>query len=413
MPSSKNNSKKILEHLYSLKNYGIKPGLTRIKRLLKVLGNPEKDFSSIIVAGTNGKGSVSVMLAEILTTAGYKTGLYTSPHLYKFNERIKIDKKTISTARITGLAKYILALPVVAKDKTTFFELTTAMAYKHFSNSNVDVAVVEVGLGGRFDATNTVNPLVSVVTSVGVDHEKFLGNDIEKICSEKAGVIKKNSDFVTGVRDKKLIRILKKECRENKVKGYYIDKDFKYKKIDCNLKGDYQKDNIAVALEVVRRLREKGFVIKSSHIKKALKTLSWKCRMEVMKTRNGRSVIVDSAHNGAGAKALASSLKKLGSKSNIFVIGIMKDKDMGSIFKELLPIASTVVLTSSRMERSATARELAGYLKDFTGVVEVVPKVSGAVKKAVSLTSKGQNVCVAGSIFTASEARTYIERYMQ
>ncbi len=411
MPSLKNKSQKILNHLYSLKNFGIKPGLSRIKGLLKELGNPEKDFKSVLVAGTNGKGSVSALLAEILQTAGYKTGLYTSPHLYRFNERIRVNGSEIPTGVVISLAEELLSLPVVRKDKTTFFELTTAMAFKYFSKRKVDIAVVEVGLGGRYDATNVVHPLVSVVTSVGLDHEKFLGSNLSDICREKAGVIKNGGILVSGVRDKKLAGVLKKQCSANKSAAYFIDKDFKYKKVASNLKGEYQKDNIATVLEVVRQLKGKDFKITDGHIKKALKTVQWKCRMEEFKA-GGVSVMLDSAHNGPGAKALATSLKKAKYKKLTLVIGAMKYKDISSIFKELLPLTETVILTSPNMERSATTGELKGYLRSFKGVIEAEPKVSKAVKRAVVLSKQNKKVCVTGSIFTAAEARRYITRYM-
>lgn len=414
MPSSKNKSQKILDHLYSLKNYGIKPGLTRIKRLLKAISNPAKDFASIIVAGTNGKGSVSAILGEILKTSGYKTGLYTSPHLYRFNERIKINGKEISTQTVTKLAEGLLSEGVVKKDKTTFFELTTAMAFKYFSQKKVDIAILEVGLGGRYDATNVVSPLVSVVTSIGVDHEKFLGSDVNTICKEKAGVIKKDGILVSGVRSPKLIRILKSECKANKAKSYFIDKDFKYEKISCNLKGDYQKDNIAVALEVSNQLRSKGFNISDSNIRKALKSVEWKCRMEEFKPSKGISIMVDSAHNELGAKALKDSLKSLSYKDVCFVFGVMEDKDVKSILKELLPLAGGVILTSPKVERAMNPSKLKTYLNGYKGVVEVIPKVSSAVKRAVALSKERKNkkICVTGSIFTASEARKYIDRYL-
>ena len=408
MPISKTKSVQILDKLYSLKNFGIKPGLKRIKNLLKAVGNPERDFPSIIVGGTNGKGSVSVLVAEILKAAGYKTGLYTSPHLYRFNERIKVDGGLIGTAKIKSYASRMLKLPVVKKDKTTFFELTTAMAFKYFSEKKVDIAVLEVGLGGRYDATNVVSPLVSVITSVGLDHEEFLGGDVKTICREKAGIIKKGSTLVTGVSDKELINIIKSECREKGVKGYYIGKDFKASAVKSTLKGKFQKDNIAVALKTVEVLRDKGFNIKPTHIKKALQTVSWPCRQEEFSVK-GRRVIIDSAHNVPGAKALRDSLGTKKSRSTL-VFGVMKRKNVEGILNELLPFSSSVFLTSPKMEGAADTEDLKNKLNSYSGEVSTSKRVSTALKKAIEATPKGEMVVVAGSIFTAAEARKTVKR---
>lgn len=415
----------IIDYLYGLERHGIKPGLERVSALLDALGGPQKSFRAVHVAGTNGKGSVAAMTASILTAAGYKTGLYTSPHLSRFNERITISGRKITDSELYRAAKEVRkALMRAGIEGITFFEFTTAMAFLHFREKKVDLAVVETGMGGRLDATNLVVPHVCVITNIGLDHTAWLGSTIKEIAAEKAGIIKPGAPVVTGETKARALSVIKAAARKASSPLYVSGRDFHAKgssgsfdysglsgglcKLKTSLFGAHQVQNAACALAAIEALRSNGILITEAAVRKGLRQASWPGRFEILSRRP--IVILDGAHNPAGAKALKETLSSVRRRRLILVAGIMSDKDFGAILRELAPISDEVIVTRPRGERSASLPELEKAAAAYNRNVLGIESVKAACKKALSVALPGDAVCVTGSLFTVAEAREYLIR---
>ena len=422
MPSGKG----IIDYLYGLERHGIKPGLERIRALLSVLGNPQGSFRSIHVAGTNGKGSVCSMAASVLIDAGFRTGLYTSPHLVKFNERISVSGKTISEKELIEAAREVKAASKKAgvSGTITFFEFTTAMAFLHFRKKKVEFAVVETGMGGRLDATNLAAPMVSVITNIALDHTAWLGSAIKEIAGEKAGIIKPGVPVITGAAQRTALSVIKATAKKASSAVYVMGQDF-HAEGECasfsysglssgltglklGLNGGHQVGNAALALAAIEVLRAKGVHITAQAIRKGLKEACWPGRFEILSRRP--LAVLDGAHNPNGAASLKNALSSLKKKRLILVIGIMSDKDMDGILKELVPASDLVIATKPKGERSATLPVLMQAASRYGKPVAGVEAVKDACKKALSLASPTDCVCVSGSLFTVGEAREYLLR---
>ncbi len=394
--------RQILRHLYSLESSKIKLGLKNIKSLLKKLGNPEKELKCIHVAGTNGKGSVCAMLFYVLKEAGYSVGLYTSPHLKRFNERIRANDDFISDREIVD---YYLEM----KSKITnqsFFEITTAMAFLYFKDKKVDFAILEVGLGGRLDATNVVKPLVSVITTIGLEHTALLGDTLKKIAYEKAGIVKENVPVVTGTEGVALGTIRKAAIKRNA--PLILAK--KHGKIKLKyLNGDFQQFNANIALTAIDALKE-YYNIKINNKKtiKGIENTKWEGRLEFI----GKNVLIDCAHNPDGIRTLAEELKGIKKKYNfndtIFIFGVLKDKNANEMLNLLLKSRpSKIILTQPKSDRALKTEELAGILKrigknkplDFAEIKN--PKAAVAYAKKIS--GKNGLIVVTGSIYLVGE----------
>lgn len=416
---------RITDYLYGLERHGIKPGLERISALLDALGGPQKAFRAVHVAGTNGKGSVSAMTASILTSAGYRTGLYTSPHLSKFNERITISGRKITDGELNRAAMEVRrAQRRAGIEGVTFFEFTTAMAFLHFRDKLVDLAVVETGMGGRLDATNLVVPLVSVITNIGLDHTDWLGSTIKAVATEKAGIIKPGVPVVTGETKRQALSVIRAAARDATSMLYISGRDFHAEgtsdsfgysglsgglyKLKTRLFGAHQVQNAACALAAIECLRSNGLHITQAAVRKGLMETTWPARFEVLSRRP--LVILDGAHNPAGAKALKEALTSVKKRRLILVVGIMSDKEIGGILKELVLIADEVIVTRPRGERSASLAELEKAAGAFNRPVIGIETVKGACKKALEKASQKDAVCVTGSLFTVAEAREYLIR---
>jgi len=435
-------------------------GLKRVEALLKSLDNPQDKCPIIHVAGTNGKGSTSAMIASILVEAGYKAGLYTSPHLMRFNERIRINHREISDKKVAELVERIKErvkgqgsgvrgrkkhAPCPVPLAPTFFEFTTAMAFLYFAEEKVDIAVMEVGLGGRLDATNVGKPLVSVITNIAKDHEAILGNRIKDIAFEKAGIIKKGGVLISGETKPAALKVLISECKRKKAVFYRLNKDFYieegigirkssplpvfkgrrwyYKNLKINLLGRHQYLNAASALAALEVLEERGFYLTEFCIRKGLRNVSWPGRIEIVSKRP--LVILDCAHNPAGAKVLKNALLdlrfaiddlRMKNKNNnskienrkskmILVLGIMADKDIKGIVSKLAPLAHTVILTRPKTERASSLEILYKTIKPYTSKVELVEDVADACRTAISMANADDMICISGSVFTVGEAR--------
>ncbi len=393
--------KQTLKELYSLDKPIFKLGLKHIRVLLKKLNNPEKNLRCIHVAGTNGKGSVCAMIFSILTNAGYKVGMYTSPHLKKFNERIRINSKLITDKEI---AEYYLKIKPFVTNQS-FFELTTAIAFLYFREKKVDFVVLETGLGGRFDATNVVKPLVSVITNVDFEHTEFLGNNIKQIAYQKAGIIKSKVPVVTAAegiglqtiknvsnnKNSKLIIINNKKIKKKNY-GFNINN---YKNIKLkNLNGKFQIENANIAIKTIEILNQNyKLKINKKNIINGLKNTKWPGRFQYI----NKNTIVDCAHNPSGFKVLVKELKNLNYNKLILIVGFSNDKDIKTISKIIK--ADKVVITKSSNIKALEPKIIKQYFNNSI----IIKNPKQALNYAKKLAKKDDLILVAGSIFLVGE----------
>jgi len=392
-----------VKYLESFWKFGIKPGLQRIDRLLAKLGDPHKSLKCVHVAGTNGKGSVCAMTASVLREAGYKVGLYTSPHLMSYRERFKINGKDITEKKFSSYVSKIRKVLKSYKKNDglpTEFEILTAVAFKYFADEKVDIAVIEAGLGGRLDSTNVITPLVSVITNVGLDHTEVLGNTIKKIAAEKAGIIKKGVPVVTAATGAALDMILTTIIRRGAI---FCAPTTRRARVNLPLYGHHQQINAAVAVGVARELTRQGFGISEDHIRKGLKRTNWPARFQIIRKRP--FLVIDGAHNPPGAEALKAALKKrFPSKKIILILGILSYKDHKMIVSILAPLAKLVIAARPDSRFALDPEVIAKEVKSRTNNVVVANNVKTALKTALSQAGGNDVVCVAGSLITAGSA---------
>lgn len=361
--------------------------LDRTRYLLQRLGDPQKQLKFIHVAGTNGKGSTSVMLASILQAAGLKTGLYTSPYIEVANERIQIDGQLISDKAAADLIAKLHDIVNEMPDRPTEFELLTALAMLYFKQNDCDIVVLEVGLGGRLDATNVIDtPEVAVITAIGLDHMKELGHTVEKIAKEKAGIIKTDSDVVFYQQQDSVREVIAATCRKKQARMYVVDfsslkvvertihgqtLDFEtFRQVFLPLLGDYQAKNAAVAIKTIEVLQKRGWPISEQHILTGLKQANWPGRFEVL--HEAPLFMVDGAHNPNGVKALTQSLDEYFAGQKVTIImGVLADKDYQSMVDLILPYAKKMILLHPDSERALAPADLRQVIitKGFTNVV--------------------------------------------
>ncbi len=416
--------------LYSFDKYGWIFGLERITSLLQHLGNPHLELKVIHIAGTNGKGSVCKYVSSILQKAGYRVGLYLSPHLERFSERIVVSNQEISEKDLAMLIAEIRPFVEDMKqqnDTPTFFEIVTALAFLHFKNRAVDYAVVEVGLGGRFDATNVVNPLVSVITNISLEHTEILGKDISSIAFEKAGIIKDHVPVVTAAtRDaRETIQSIAKErdaplvCidqnmwnrtyNQGKHQEFTVQGSFKDYYVKTSLLGQHQGENIAVAIAAVERMQMNGVYITDTDIVDGIAAASHPGRMEIISEKP--LILLDGAHNPAGMGTLATTIQNdFSSNRLILVLGMLKDKDIKSMLSTIIPFAEVLILTKSTNPRAADPLLLKEVIEGFDAskAVSVEDSIPDAVDHARRIAGQKDLICVSGSLFTVGEARSYL-----
>ena len=421
--------KESISYLYKLQKYGIKFGLSSTKNLLNFFGNPHISQNYIHIAGTNGKGSVANFITSILVQAGYRVGLYTSPHLVRFTERIQINFEEISQKEVVDLVEE-LKKAIVPSEPPTFFEAVTAMALTYFSKKNVDIAVIEVGMGGRLDATNIITPLMSIITNISFDHQQFLGNTLKEIAFEKAGIIKEGIPTITGANDKEAIKVIKKICKEKNSKLFILHKDFSFEKqkdgftykgilgniddLHLSLIGDHQYENASIALAAIELLIQKGWNIRPVHIIKGLKSVKWPGRLHIVS--KDPTVILDGAHNPEAIKRLKETvLSNFTYKKLILILGIMEDKDISSMLEEILEIADYVIFSAPNYTRAADPIRLMELSKKVPLKKEILTPLSSAIKKALLVANKEDLVLICGSLFTVGEALAYLkpDKYYQ
>ena len=407
-----------LAYLKSLNPLGIRLGLDPVRSLLERLGNPQESCPAVLIAGTNGKGSVAAMTASLLTAAGFRTGLYTSPDLIDFRERIRIDGRMIRREEIVAGAE---AVKRGVRETVSYFEFLTAMAFLHFQRKKADIAVLEVGLGGRLDATNVVIPLVSVITNISLEHREYLGNTLEKIAREKGGIIKEGGICLTAARQKLVIETLEGICRERGASLYRVGKEirtivhrdgtFSYRGIGrsqerlvCPLMGRHQISNAALALGAVELIGDARFRMDDAAVSKGLKQAQWEGRLEIL--QRSPMLLVDGAHNPAGVAALRRAFQNdFPHRRLILVFGVLGDKDYRTMARRLFPLADRVILTRPHSERALPPDSLLPLAAKFNRAIEVVEDPGNALRRALSLAGEEDLVCAAGSLYLVGEIK--------
>jgi len=410
--------------MYSLRRFGIKFGLFNIASILKGLDNPQNGFSCIHVAGTNGKGSIASALSSILQLSGYKVGLYTSPHLVKFNERIRINNLPISDKKV--VESYRAVNKVIPNDlEATFFELTTAMALYEFNRQKVDWAVIETGMGGRLDATNIIKPVISIISNISVEHQRYLGNTIGQIASEKGGIIKKSVPVITGVKQNKAISVLKKMAAKQSATFYrfgdafrvrrskngtftYFGIDNIWRDIRSGLLGNHQIDNAAIVLAACEILNQNKTNLSFQNIKQGLAQNRWPGRLEIVSS--SPLILLDGAHNLIATHCLAKFLSENPAKRKItLVTGILDDKPYAAMLACLLPLCNKAILTRPKINRALAPEKLYPIAKKIIPDVCIIPDVSEAVQHAIKTASSDDAICIAGSLYLVGEAKEALD----
>jgi dihydrofolate synthase/folylpolyglutamate synthase len=373
-----------------------KKDIGNIIKACKILNNPEKKIKTIHIAGTNGKGSTAHMLASILQEAGYKTGLYTSPHLKDFRERIKINGKTIDKKYIINFIKENQL--EFEKINMSFFEFTVAMAFNYFTESKVDIAIIETGLGGRLDSTNIINPELSIITNIGLDHTNLLGNTIEKIAFEKAGIIKKNTPIIIGRKQHKTKEIFKSIAKEKNAKLYYNDNP---KNIITDVKGDYQNENIGTAIKAIEVL---NWNISNEQINKGINNILKNTGLEGrwQKLSENPLTICDVGHNEDGIKNILRQIEKTKFNKLHFIFGSVNDKVLTNIFK-LLPKKAKYYFCAAKIDRALQTNILKQRAEEFNLYGDEFSSVNQAYINAKENASKDDLIFIGGSAFIVAE----------
>ncbi len=410
-----------MNYINTAKNSGHEPGLLRIKKLLEKLGDPQKGLKFVHIAGTNGKGSCAAMAASVMKTAGYKTGLFTSPYLHSFNERMRINGKIIENDALTELVQRVKAAADTMESCPGSFELTTAAALLWFAEEKCDIVVLEVGLGGRFDATNIIDkPEAAVIMNIGLDHCAILGDTVEKIAAEKAGIIKEGCPCVLYQQTPSVTEVIENVCKEKHSQLHICDfskielefdslygQSFAYKgnAYALPLLGENQRKNSAVVIELAEVLREKGWNIPQEDLEHGIYAVIWPARFELVKDEP--LFVVDGGHNPQCARTVVDNLGKyFGNYHHIMLVGLMADKDYESVMKILNLTADKFVCVSFDSERALEAEKLAEIAEKFGKPVKVFNNVKDGVGAALDWAdSKEDMICAVGSLYLAGEVR--------
>jgi len=421
------NYDEALEYIHGTIKFGVKLGLKNMGRLLDLMGNPHKKLKYVHVAGTNGKGSTVAFISSILIEAGYKVGIYTSPYIERFTERIKINHTEISEedlARITGFVKGKVDLMVKnGENHPTEFEIVTAIAFQYFYENGCDVVVLEVGLGGRFDSTNIIeSSLVSVITTISYDHMDKLGDTLEKIAFEKAGIIKEHGHVVMYPQSGEVESVIKNVCVEKSssleivdfskinltcfgIDGQVFDYG-EYKALKISMLGEHQTRNAAVAVNACKVLINKGLNITEHAIRRGLANARWPGRLEVV--CKNPLFLLDGAHNPQGAHILRKALcEYFPDKRKIFIMGVLRDKDYRSMVEEIAPIASQFIVVTPNSERALPARELATILETYCNNILISDTIKEAIETSLELYTSEDLICAFGSLYYIGEVRSF------
>ena len=398
-----------LGYLFSLERLGMKFGLENIARLTAALGNPHRAFHSVLVAGTNGKGSVTAMVERGLRAAGHRTGRYTSPHLLRLEERFVIDGCEVSTERLREAARRVRA---AVTTPPTFFEFATAAAFVLFEEAAVEIAVLEVGLGGRLDATNVVTPMATAITSIDFDHQAQLGDTLAAIAREKAGIVRPSVPLVCGPLPGEAEDVIRTVCLEAGAPLVKAPADLQppFDAAPLALRGRHQRTNAAVAIELLRALDGRGVRVEWPAMLAAISEVEWPGRLEELDGPHAARVLLDAAHNPAGARALAASLIEMGWQEAVLVLGCVRDKDVPAILAGLLPqTAGLIICTQPDTPRALSATELATLAGQAAPArhIDAVADPAAALRQACAIHPR---VVVAGSIFLVGPLRGILRK---
>lgn len=387
-----------LAWLDALQASGIRPGLTRMRALLRALGAPHRKYRSVIVAGTNGKGSTAATVASIVRESGYRVGLYTSPHLVDLRERWKIDGADIAPALLDDCIERLQHAAGTTGIVPTYFEAVTLIAFIAFAEAKCEIAVLEVGMGGRLDATNVVRPVASIITPIGLDHTEYLGNTLRKVAREKAGIIHRGSIVLTSNDDPVAIEVLRRRAAKFGNRFVVVHGEH-----ETPLPGDFQRRNTALAVRATRELRTIFPKITTRSIERGVRQTRWRGRLERVKF-HGKNIWIDGGHNLHAAVAIAPFIQKRIPKPRLLVFGIMRDKDVSAVTDLLFPLFDQVIATEPYPPRSASATDLA-RAAGRSGIAESDPR--RALDRA--LRSRCSSILVAGSLYLAGAAIEYFD----
>ncbi|GAB6138868.1 bifunctional folylpolyglutamate synthase/dihydrofolate synthase [Halanaerobaculum tunisiense] len=415
-----------IDYLNNLDKFGVKPGLERIKLLLDYFDNPQQELDVIQVAGTNGKGSTSALLTNIYKAAGYQVGTYNSPHIVDFKERIRVNDVNISATSLDSLVEEMKpAINKVASEleHPTFFEVLTALAILYFARQEVDLVILEAGMGGRWDATNVVDSLVSVITNVSLDHTAYLGETISEIAWEKAGIINSHQVVITATSKQEVLSVVEKICQERDSKLLNINQEFKwqqeaqnlayqvfsassseqeYSALQLPLLGEHQVVNSTLALAVVEELQTRLAVTKEE-LKQGISQVSCPGRLEVVAQQP--TIILDGAHNQSAARKLKNNLADLNYDNLFLVLSILADKDILGIVKQLAPLAQEIIVTENNNYRVADITNIKEKVIPYNFNVKSKPELQQALNYTQQIVTESDLILVSGSLYTVAEAR--------
>ena len=422
-----------MKYITEVGNFGSNYGLERTHKLLEYLGNPEKDLKLIHIAGTNGKGSTTSMITEILMGAGYKVGMYTSPFIEEFEERIQINRRNIPKETLANLIDEVkVAVERVIEEgynHPTEFEIITVLMLLYFKKEKIDFGVIEVGLGGRLDSTNVIIPILQVITSISFDHTNLLGNTLEEIAGEKAGIIKKNIPTVIYPQEEEALKVIKNKCAAMESDLYTADKDnmkfvkvvnedkpyqlLKYKEefnIFLPLLGEHQILNLSVAMKVIEVLNNRKIVnITTESIIKSIKNVTWKGRLEVLS--NNPYVVIDGAHNIQGIKTLSRNIKKYFKYENLhLILGILADKDVEEMIKIITPIAKQVYAVTPNSIRAELADDLKNEIVKYNANCRAFDEYEEAYLEALKNAKENDIILASGSLYMIGDMRKIINK---
>lgn len=424
-----------LSYIHGTHKFGIKLGLYNMEMLLSLMGNPHKKLSYVHIAGTNGKGSTASFINSVLMEAGYKTGIYTSPYIERFTERIKVNNIEIPKGRLASITdsvkRHVNYMVANGENHPTEFEILTAVALQYYYEESCDIVVLEVGLGGRYDSTNVIDtPEVAVITTISLDHTGILGSTLSEIAYQKAGIIKKGGDVVVYPSEQSVTDVFEKVCQSEgaritkvdftglDIKKYdesgqvfgIINASFEgeYTDIEIGLIGNHQAHNAVVAIKALEVLSQKGYAITGSAIREGLKKAIWPGRLEVLLKKP--VFIIDGAHNYEGAKALIDTLDAyFPEKRRVFIIGVMKDKDYNKILEYSLGNVNTVITVTPQNERALAGEELAYHVKHYCKNVVVSDTIEEAISQSLFIAGNEDLICAFGSLYYIGEIRRHFK----
>ena len=415
------NAAEAIEYIHSYFWKGSIPGLSRTQELLRRLGNPEKKLKFIHIAGTNGKGSTAAMNASVLQKAGYRVGLYTSPYIFRFNERIQVNGEQIADEDVATITQYVKQHAEAMEEKPTEFELVTAIGFEYFARQNCDIVVLEVGMGGALDSTNVIDaPEVAVITNIGLDHTEVLGDTVEKIAETKAGIFKEGCHAVIYRGTPSVEAVFERICEERNVRLHKADfASLKLKShslegqvFDCGVRkdlalpllGDHQLHNASVVLSIVDTLKDIGWKITEENIREGLRDVSWPGRFDIVS--RDPLFIIDGGHNPQCIEALVKNIEDyLAGRNVIALTGVLADKDYGDMYKPVMPLVNQFVCITPPNPRKLEAAELAEHLTRVGAKATACESVDAGVRKALELAGKDGVVLCFGSLYTIGDIR--------